>query len=447
MARNLSFFDGAQSETAPTIGNIIASGIITYANDAAYEANEQGAPVEGNIYFNETTNLIRYYNGTIWINLVDDESVQTIINKNIDADNNTITNLENDNIKAGAAIDASKIHDGSVSNAEFGYLDGVTSPIQTQLNDKQNTSEKGVANGYASLDANGYVPSSQIPPVAITDVSVVADIPARDALTVEEGDVSYVTSESKWYIYDGTGWLEITAPGDVNSVNGQTGTVLLDTDDIPEGATNKYATGSIDTHSDVDTTGKNNGDVLTYVTANNRWEALPPATASVSELTDLTDVIITSPALGNILEYNGSSWVNVPANKIQTKILTSNVTTNTTISDLTFNNLTVGKWYEVTGSVHLVVNDAVSDTTIEFNAINNAVTINRSLLRNRTVGDTLDDINVGAISFKFQAAATTLTFQSVSATANSYIEGSGSRTSTYIQLEERNNLYSTTDFT
>ena len=38
-----------------------------------------------------------------------------------------------------SAIDASKIGSGLVSNTEFGYLDGVTSAIQTQLNAKQAT--------------------------------------------------------------------------------------------------------------------------------------------------------------------------------------------------------------------------------------------------------------------------------------------------------------------
>jgi hypothetical protein len=42
----------------------------------------------------------------------------------------------NADINASAAIAATKIHDGSVSNTEFGYLDGVTSSIQTQINSK-----------------------------------------------------------------------------------------------------------------------------------------------------------------------------------------------------------------------------------------------------------------------------------------------------------------------
>lgn len=42
--------------------------------------------------------------------------------------------IVNADINASAAIDATKIANGSVSNTEFQYLDGVTSNIQTQLN-------------------------------------------------------------------------------------------------------------------------------------------------------------------------------------------------------------------------------------------------------------------------------------------------------------------------
>ena len=64
---------------------------------------------------------------------------QILTNKSIDSDNNTITNIANADIKAAAAIDATKIANGNVSNTEFQYLDGVTSAIQTQIDSKQAT--------------------------------------------------------------------------------------------------------------------------------------------------------------------------------------------------------------------------------------------------------------------------------------------------------------------
>ena len=48
--------------------------------------------------------------------------------------------IVNADINASAAIDATKISGGAISNTEFGYLNGVTSAIQTQLDGKLTTS-------------------------------------------------------------------------------------------------------------------------------------------------------------------------------------------------------------------------------------------------------------------------------------------------------------------
>ena len=50
----------------------------------------------------------------------------------------------------------------TVTYTEVNYLSGVTSAIQTQLGNKENTSNKGIANGYASLTASGLVPTIQL---------------------------------------------------------------------------------------------------------------------------------------------------------------------------------------------------------------------------------------------------------------------------------------------
>jgi hypothetical protein len=70
------------------------------------------------------------------------------------------------------------------------------------------TTQKGVASGVASLDSTGKVPVAQIPASALPAFKVVATLTARNALTVQEGDESYVTSQNKQYIYDGTAWFE-----------------------------------------------------------------------------------------------------------------------------------------------------------------------------------------------------------------------------------------------
>lgn len=69
--------------------------------------------------------------------LVGDDTAQTLTSKTINADSNTITNIDNNEIKASAAIDVTKLANGTVSNTEFQYLDGATGNIQDQLNAKQ----------------------------------------------------------------------------------------------------------------------------------------------------------------------------------------------------------------------------------------------------------------------------------------------------------------------
>jgi hypothetical protein len=105
--------------------------------------------------------------------------------------------------------------------------------------------QKGANNGICELDANGLVPTNHLPPLAITDVHVVANATERNALVAQEGDVAIQTDDSSSWIYDGSAWVAFGVSGAVVSVNGQTGTVSLDTDDISEGSTNKYFTDTL----------------------------------------------------------------------------------------------------------------------------------------------------------------------------------------------------------
>ena len=111
--------------------------------------------------------------------------------------------------------------------------------------DARITLQKGANNGICELDANGLVPTNHLPPLAITDVHVVADATERNALVAQEGDVAIQTDDSSSWIYDGSAWVAFGVSGAVVSVNGQTGTVSLDTDDISEGSSNKYFTDTL----------------------------------------------------------------------------------------------------------------------------------------------------------------------------------------------------------
>ena len=80
--------------------------------------------------------------GSVTLNAeVSASSTNTFTNKTIDADGtgNSITNIEDANIKSAAAIDATKIADGSVTSTEFQFINSLSSNAQTQLDAKQAT--------------------------------------------------------------------------------------------------------------------------------------------------------------------------------------------------------------------------------------------------------------------------------------------------------------------
>lgn len=91
---------------------------------------------KGELEVEDSSGKLNYHNGSTRSPIVTESHSSTLTNKTIDADSNTITNIENTDIKAGAAIDASKIADGSVSNTEFQYISTVTSNVQDQLDSK-----------------------------------------------------------------------------------------------------------------------------------------------------------------------------------------------------------------------------------------------------------------------------------------------------------------------
>jgi len=150
-----------------------------------------------------------------------DTDSQIVTNKSIDADGNTITNIDDGNVKVGAAIDAAKIGAGDVSNTEFQTLDGVTSSIQTQIDSKQSLSEKGVANGYASLDGSGLVPVAQLPSY-VDDVLEFAGFASFPA-TGETGKIYVTLDTNLQYRWSGSVYVQIstgvTNIGDLVDVN------------------------------------------------------------------------------------------------------------------------------------------------------------------------------------------------------------------------------------
>jgi hypothetical protein len=87
----------------------------------------------------------------------------------------------------------------------------------------------GVADGIATLDSNGKVPSSQLPSY-VDDVLEFANLAAFPA-EGETGKIYVALDTEKIYRWSGTLYIEIS-PSEVNSVNDKTGFVELDSTDL-----------------------------------------------------------------------------------------------------------------------------------------------------------------------------------------------------------------------
>jgi hypothetical protein len=327
MAKILDFFDGSQSASVPTIGNIEASALSTYASDAEFESfNGPGGP--GDVYINTTDNAIHYWNTDedAWVSLISSTSMVDASNIADGSVSNTEfqqlngvsgniqTQLDNNSAAAAAAqaaidahlvddfevhpaegitvtpsgnltsvnaqdaleelqtdiddhlSDATDAHDASaISNVPSGNLSATD--VQSALDELQSDvdgrilyTEKGANNGVATLDGGGKVPLSQLPSAVMTyegvwnastnsptladgagDVGMVYRVGTAGTQNLGSGSISYDVGD---YVILNSSliWEKSDTTDAVSSVNGQTGIVVLDTDDVSEGSTNLYFT-------------------------------------------------------------------------------------------------------------------------------------------------------------------------------------------------------------
>lgn len=150
------------------------------------------------------------------------DHVQTLTNKTIDADLNTITNIENADIKAAAAIAVNKlaattasralVSDGSgfisaatTTATEIGYVNGVTSAIQTQINAKAPS---------ASPTFSGTITTPLTASRALV-TGASSELAASAVTATELGYVSGVTSAIQTQLGTKVAKADYTAKGDL----------------------------------------------------------------------------------------------------------------------------------------------------------------------------------------------------------------------------------------
>jgi hypothetical protein len=175
------------------------------------------------------------------------------------------------------------------------------------------TTEKGVANGVATLDGSGTVPISQLPAAVLGALSYQGTWNASTntpTLTSSVGTKGYyyvvnVAGSTNlngitdwvigdWAVYNGSVWQKVDNTDAVTSVNGYTGTVVLTQTDI---------SGTVPTSRTITAgTGLTGGGDLSA----NRTLAIDSTVATLTGTQTLTNKTLTAPKIDLINDTNGN---------------------------------------------------------------------------------------------------------------------------------------------
>ena len=179
-------------------------------------------------------------------------------------------------------------------------------PTATDLANYIPVSQKGIANGVATLDASGQVPATQLPSYVddvlegyykAADGKFYKEAAYTNLLAAETGKIYVSLDTNKTYRWTGTTFVYITS-GAVDSVNGLTGVVVL----------NKSHVGL----SNVD----NTADATKSVLSATKW-----TTARSIALSGITSTAQT---------IDGSGNVTIPVTAVPATLLTGTAAINTT---------------------------------------------------------------------------------------------------------------------
>ena len=192
---------------------------------------------------------------------------------------------------------------GNLSSTEIGYLDGITSAVQTQLDSKLATSD--AASTYLSLTAaaNTYIANSIV-----------------DA----KGDLIVASAA------DTVGRLAVGTNGNFLKANSSTSTGL-EWASIP-------TINNLDDVGDVTITGNATNQFLKY--DGSAW--VNSSVPTINTLDDVGDVTITSAAANQLLQYNGSAWINTSNPTVGGNLtVTGNLTVSGTTTTVNSETLTI----------------------------------------------------------------------------------------------------------
>jgi hypothetical protein len=244
-------------------------------SDARSAISVTDAGGDGSVSYNNSTGVITY-TGPSASEVRAHISAGTGISITDGAISTTITQYADSNARSAISVTDS----GGEGSLSYSSSTGVITYTGPSFSGLEVTSAKGQANGYASLDSSGLVPSSQLPSY-VDDVVEAANFASLPG-TGETSKIYVALDNGKIYRWSGSAYVEISpSPGS--------------TDSVTEGSTNLYFTTTRARDSFSASTGITitNGAIATTITQ---------GIANVVE--------DTTPQLGGNLDANGFGITN-----------------------------------------------------------------------------------------------------------------------------------------
>jgi len=240
----------------------------------------------------------------------------------------------------------------AASSSANGYL---TSADWATFNNKIDATQKGTNNGVATLGSDGKIPSSQIPAISFQSASVVASESAMLAISgAQVGSMAIRTDNSKNYVLSAlpattlANWVQLSTPSSVTSVNGNAGpSVVLTTNEISEGSTNKYFTNTL-ARAAVSAIAPLSYTSATGVFSMTQANTNTAGYVSAADWNTFNNKLSTATATSTYVPYTGAtSSVNFGAydlfvNGVKVGKGAGNKTDNTALGNAALNSITTG---------------------------------------------------------------------------------------------------------
>ena len=256
-----------------------------------------------------------------------------------------------------------------------GYISGITSGnVTTALGfTPENSANRGTANGYASLDGSGLVPSTQLPSYVddVLEYANLAGFPATGAT----GKIYVAIDTNKTYRWSGSAYIYITS-GAVDSVAGRTGVVSLTSSDV--GLSNVENKSSATIRSEISSSNvttalgftpynaTNPNGYISGITSGNVTTALGYTPANASGTTNYVSKFTGTTTLGNSLLFDNGTNVGVgttsPTGKLSLYDTTDvwlNVTRNSSFVNIGVDS--TGTFYNTNSNHRFVYNSGSNE--------------------------------------------------------------------------------------